>query len=180
MLLLRLLQEESNSFLALIRLHDFEYPSTGRLNLQRRLESLGLAIYYASLLRLESIVRKLLPSEYRSSTLPSPVNVQGGIHGNPFTAASAQGHQEIVRMLLDQGADMNAHRGDYPTCCMPGDYYSIILLTRARGFVDSHWESALETNLCSKVQEVQSPQARGLLSLVGGAGPHSLGNLVAT
>lgn len=34
------------------------------------------------------------------------VNAQGGEYGNALQAASTKGHQEIVQLLLDKGADI--------------------------------------------------------------------------
>ncbi|KAH9225077.1 hypothetical protein K456DRAFT_1812498, partial [Colletotrichum gloeosporioides 23] len=34
-------------------------------------------------------------------------------YGNALQAASEEGHDNIVQMLLDKGADVNAHGGDY-------------------------------------------------------------------
>lgn len=39
------------------------------------------------------------------------VNAQGGYFGNALQAASSRGHQEIVKLLLDQGADVNIPNG---------------------------------------------------------------------
>jgi len=34
------------------------------------------------------------------------VNTQGGLCGNALQATSVEGHQEIVKLLLDKGADI--------------------------------------------------------------------------
>ena len=36
------------------------------------------------------------------------INAQGGHYGNALQAASSRGHNQIVQMLLDKGADVNA------------------------------------------------------------------------
>lgn len=39
------------------------------------------------------------------------VNAQGGEYGNALVAASYDGHEKAVQMLLDKGADVNAQGG---------------------------------------------------------------------
>ncbi|KAI1667999.1 Ankyrin repeat domain protein [Pyrenophora tritici-repentis] len=41
------------------------------------------------------------------------VNAQGGEYGNALQAASVGGHEQIVKTLLDKGADVNAQGGRY-------------------------------------------------------------------
>ncbi|KAJ4175619.1 hypothetical protein NW767_015723, partial [Fusarium falciforme] len=36
-----------------------------------------------------------------------------GEYGNALQAASSRGHLEVVKLLLDKGADINAQGGDY-------------------------------------------------------------------
>ncbi|PKK42316.1 hypothetical protein CI102_12421, partial [Trichoderma harzianum] len=40
-------------------------------------------------------------------------NAQGGYYGNALQAAAQQGHDKIVQMLLDKGANVNAQGGEY-------------------------------------------------------------------
>jgi hypothetical protein len=40
------------------------------------------------------------------------VNGQGGEYGNSLQAASAEGHERIVRLLLEMGVDINAKGGE--------------------------------------------------------------------
>ena len=35
------------------------------------------------------------------------VNVQGGLYGNALQAASREGYEKVVRILMDAGADVN-------------------------------------------------------------------------
>ena len=39
--------------------------------------------------------------------------MQGGDYGNALYAASARGHEQIVKLLLDKDADVNAQGGHY-------------------------------------------------------------------
>lgn len=59
------------------------------------------AIYYGSLLGLPFVVDKLLG-------YGADVNAQGGWYGNALQAASFGGYREIVQVLVDKGADVNA------------------------------------------------------------------------
>lgn len=60
------------------------------------------SLYCASLLGLEGVVSDLLRSGVDA-------NIQGGPHGFPLIVASRQGHNEVVKLLLDHGADINAN-----------------------------------------------------------------------
>ncbi|KAF1825177.1 ankyrin, partial [Dissoconium aciculare CBS 342.82] len=62
----------------------------------------GSALYYASYMGLESVVRKLL------QTGADVTASQGGSHDFPLQAAAAAGHQGTVQILIDNGADINA------------------------------------------------------------------------
>jgi ankyrin repeat protein len=36
------------------------------------------------------------------------VDAQGGYYGNALQAASSRGHEQVVKLLLDKGTDINA------------------------------------------------------------------------
>jgi ankyrin repeat protein len=72
----------------------------------RRPEFSGSAVYYASLLGLQSVVEYLLDSGEQ-------VNTQGGYHGNALQAASSRGHSGVMQLLLDKGARVDARAGEY-------------------------------------------------------------------
>ncbi|KGO60646.1 NACHT nucleoside triphosphatase [Penicillium expansum] len=66
----------------------------------------GSRLYYACLLRLVAPAQHLIAEG-------ADVNAQGGKYSNALQAASAEGHQEIVKLLLDKGAEINAQGGTY-------------------------------------------------------------------
>jgi ankyrin repeat protein len=66
----------------------------------------GSRLYYACFLGLVAPVRYLIGKG-------ADINAQGGTYGNAFQAASAGGHQEIIKLLLDKGADINTQGGNY-------------------------------------------------------------------
>ncbi|KFZ01712.1 hypothetical protein V500_00651 [Pseudogymnoascus sp. VKM F-4518 (FW-2643)] len=79
------------------------------------------SIYYASLLGLSWVLSQLLcgnpsASSFSASSLQEIydlVNALGGRYGNALEAASAKGHEQIVKLLLDKGADVNAQGEEY-------------------------------------------------------------------
>ncbi|KAI0263716.1 hypothetical protein BC834DRAFT_938253, partial [Gloeopeniophorella convolvens] len=65
----------------------------------------GSSLYYSALLGLHQLVDRLATSN------PRLVNAFGGRSGTPLQAASANGHLETVRVLLEHGARPNARGG---------------------------------------------------------------------
>lgn len=103
-LVARLFQDETNCLATWVRLYDIQNPLFTRVDFKRRAAS---PLYYAAFLGLGSIVNSILAIGTRFERLPDTVNAQGGDFGNALQAASANGHKEVVQMLLNRGADVN-------------------------------------------------------------------------
>jgi ankyrin repeat protein len=106
---LRLFRDAGGKLTNWLRIWDVDTYS------ERYTEKMPSAVYYASLLGLSSVVSKLLSEESfdRLDGGPIPpnvsdlVNVRTGSHGFAITAAAYTGHEAVVRLLLDEGADVN-------------------------------------------------------------------------
>jgi ankyrin repeat protein len=70
-------------------------------------------LYMLSYLGYSSLVKCMLAGEGDGGAEDVEVNAHGGLYGNALHAASAEGHQQIVKLLLDQGAEVNAQGGLY-------------------------------------------------------------------
>jgi len=83
--------------------------------LRKGLKKILDPLYYAALLGLREVVKMLLNKG-------ADVNAQGGYHGNPLQAASAEDHEAVVKLLLDKGADVNAQGGNYGNALQAASY----------------------------------------------------------
>ncbi|KAJ5651137.1 NACHT nucleoside triphosphatase [Penicillium longicatenatum] len=111
-LVARLFQDKTKSFATWIRLHDIDRRGAPH-GLHRPIATMAAPLYYAALLGLASVLNGILPVETKELKLSEIVNAQGGRLGNALQAASWGGHEKVVQMLLDQGADINAQGGEY-------------------------------------------------------------------
>jgi hypothetical protein len=100
-----LMVREEPAYLNWIRLHNPD-RTWERLNLEKKLNSVPMPLYYAALLGFSTVTRLLLDKG-------AEVNAQGGRYGNALQAASVRGHEQVVKTLLDKGAEVNAQGGEY-------------------------------------------------------------------
>ena len=82
-------------------------------------------IYYVSLLGFDRVLLQLINQEQGKSQIKSKfqnplektifglLDAEGGFHGNALQAASFNGHESVVQILLDRNADINAPCGPY-------------------------------------------------------------------
>ena len=92
-----------------IRLYDLDNPSK-KFPYTEELQNVPKPLYYMSLAGLASPVRWLLTEDGSSK-----INEVGGRFGSATQAAAAGGHLEVVKMLLESGADVNLQGGSYGT-----------------------------------------------------------------
>lgn len=111
-LLLRLFQNDNNSFVNWVRLYEIDRPWWIFFDFDERpVDGVISPIYYASFLGLEDILRTLLAIQGEIFSLPDIINSRFGHYVNALQAASVQGHRRVVQILLQHGADVNAQGG---------------------------------------------------------------------
>ena len=108
-LILALFQQRQDTFCTWMRLQnpeEVEAPLTSSL--------IASPIYYASFLGLNGVLCELIDHcQNHASEAKGLINAQGGSHGNVLVAASVEGHEKVVQILVDAGADVNAQGGRY-------------------------------------------------------------------
>lgn len=90
-----------------IRLYDLDDPSK-EFPYTEELQNVPGPLYYMSLAGLPSPVRWLLAEDGSRE-----INEIGGRFGSAIQAAAAGGHVEVVKVLLESGADFNLQCGSY-------------------------------------------------------------------
>lgn len=111
------------------------------------LSDIGSPFYYACLLGLNSLVAPLVPPL-------DDINDDCGFAGNALQAASSGGHFATVRLLLDQGADVNARSSSadhdvlQATSYAGNDQVFELLLNRGAKY---DWKEGSSATLCKQL-----------------------------
>ena len=106
--ILELFRQPEDTFDTLMRLQNPE-----RMNYPERSYLMASPIYHASFLGLDGVLGELIGHcQTHASEAKDLINAHEGAHGHALIAASYEGHEKVVQMLLDAGANVNA-QGDY-------------------------------------------------------------------
>ena len=116
----RLFDRDKPYFATWVRLYDIDKPSPGPATHPNVPNAVPL--YYAALCGFLNI------SECLIVTYPQDLHAEGGRYGTPLHAASAKGHVNVTRLLLEHGANVNS-RGLY--------HHTPLHLSTHHGFTDT-------------------------------------------
>jgi hypothetical protein len=121
-LILRIFRQHQSCFYTWVKLHDVDSPWGTDMNFSLDSSDIASPIYYASLLGLDGVLHALIDTCQDNRERKDLVNAQGGHYGNALQAASVEGHEKVVQMLLNAGADINAQGGHYGNTLQAASY----------------------------------------------------------
>jgi hypothetical protein len=98
-LMMKLLTDENSAFVNWVQIHDIDRYHK---YLKKQSGHNAKPLYYASL-------AGLTEASYDLLEMRADVNAQGGAFGNALQAALHGGHEAIAKLLIERGADVNAH-----------------------------------------------------------------------
>ena len=108
-LILSMFRDRQSSFSTWVRLRKVDERPIIRRRLWSNSSNIASPVYYASFLGLDGIVHELLNiCQHNTAERQDLVNAKDGYFGNPLQVASLGGHDKIVQMLINAGADVNA------------------------------------------------------------------------
>ncbi|KAL2219638.1 ankyrin repeat-containing protein [Thermoascus aurantiacus ATCC 26904] len=111
----KLFINQQDSFLSWVRLYDVDGRFSGQFS--SPLNDIPSPVYYASILGLYRVLPELLRIEQQGSTMTSAlqstsaskiiglVNAGGRLFRSPLQAAADRGHEKVVQILLENGAN---------------------------------------------------------------------------
>lgn len=112
-LLKQLFWHDRNSFMAWVNLHNIDHFPVHASKMAEPSHNFGSSLYYAGLLGRLPILHVVIAEAAKSGSLSETVNAEGGWNGHALQAASLNGHQKAVQLLLEHGANANAQGGLY-------------------------------------------------------------------
>ena len=131
-----------------VKLYDPDRPWSSEIDFTRASDQIASPIYYASLVGLDRLLRDLTSTEHPGNMEPQAtvarsslevsqmINARGGFHDTALMAASIEGHENIVQLLLDRGAEVNAEGGKYGFALQATSFMgqkNVVQLLRDRG-----------------------------------------------
>jgi ankyrin repeat protein len=97
-----LFDKEKSHFAAWVWLYDMDHHWVEPMSETHPTQPEAVPLYYASLCGFRGLVKHLVVA------VPSDANARGGSYMTPLHAASAMGHSDIVRLLLQNNANPNS------------------------------------------------------------------------
>lgn len=122
-LVLTLFMKSEQSFYTWIRLHNVEEPWRRGPDFHLATSTIPSQVYYASLLGLYWVLQAFLDGVTDHDIRKRLANTQGRYFGNALQAASSRGHEKVVDILLNNGADVNTHGGPYDNALQAASHY---------------------------------------------------------